>query len=138
MKLIITAIIAAIGLSTVSADVYVKPYLKKNGTYVQGHYRSNPDGNFYNNWSTKGNINPYTGSYGTRVTKPRSYGSSSYKLPTTYRSRITTPKINTFKSYPTYTLPKVSSGYRATPYKSTYSLPKLPSYRSSSFNSLYR
>ena len=65
MKLIITAIIAAIGLSTVSADVYVKPYFKKNGTYVQGHYRSNPDGNFYNNWSTKSNVNPYTGSLGS-------------------------------------------------------------------------
>ena len=133
MKLIITAIIAAIGLSTVSADVYVKPYFKKNGTYVQGHYRSNPDGNFYNNWSTKSNVNPYTGSLGTRVTKPRSYG-SSFKLPT-YRS---TPTINTFKSYPTYTLPKVSSGYRTSSYKSTYSLPKLPSYRSSTFKSLYR
>lgn len=133
MKLIITAIIAAIGLSTVSADVYVKPYFKKNGTHVQGHYRSNSDGNFNKNWSTKGNVNPYIGSLGTRVTKPRSYG-SSFKLPT-YRS---TPTINTFKSNSTYTLPKVSYGYRSNPYQSTYSLPKLPTYRSSTFKSLYR
>ena len=105
MKLIITAIIAAIGLSTVSADVYVNPYFKKNGTYVQGHYRSNPDGNFYNNWSTKGNINPYTGSYGTRITPPRSYGSGSSVWGNTYRSRISTPSINSYRSYPTYTLP---------------------------------
>lgn len=38
--------------------------------YVQGHYRSEADGNFWNNWSTKGNVNPYTGQPGTRVTPP--------------------------------------------------------------------
>ncbi len=134
MKTIITAIIAAIGLSTVTADVYVKSYTKKNGTYVQGHYRSSPDSNFYNNWSTKGNVNPYTGSYGTRVTKPRSYG-SSYKLPSSYRS---VPKLNTFKNYPAYTLPKFSSGYSSSPYKSSYSTPRLRTFRNSSYNSLYR
>jgi len=43
------------------AAVHVKGYRKKNGTYVQPHYRSNPDGNPYNNWSYPGNTNPYTG-----------------------------------------------------------------------------
>ncbi|WP_010598958.1 hypothetical protein [Rickettsiella massiliensis] len=33
---------------------------------MRPHYRSNPDGNFNNNWSTKGNINPYTGEWGTK------------------------------------------------------------------------
>lgn len=49
----------------VSADVFVNGYTRSDGTYVQPHYRSNPDGNIYNNWSTKGNYNPYTGKPGT-------------------------------------------------------------------------
>ncbi len=54
-------------------SVHVKGYYRSNGTYVAPHYRSAPDGNFYNNWSTKGNVNPYTGKPGTRVTPPSSY-----------------------------------------------------------------
>jgi hypothetical protein len=45
----------------VSAQVRVEGYFKKDGTYVQPHYRSQPDGNPYNNWSFPGNVNPYTG-----------------------------------------------------------------------------
>jgi hypothetical protein len=59
--------IAALALSaTASAQVYVHGYTKKDGTYVAPHYRSNADGNPYNNWSTKGNVNPYTGHAGTK------------------------------------------------------------------------
>lgn len=43
---------------------YVAPHVTKNGTYVQGHYRSNPNGSSGDNWSTKGNVNPYTGEPG--------------------------------------------------------------------------
>ena len=56
------------------AQVRVNGYRRSNGTYVQGHYRSKPNGNFYDNWSTKGNRNPYTGEWGTRVTPPDGYG----------------------------------------------------------------
>ena len=45
---------------------YVKPYTRKDGTRVRGHYRTNPDGNIHNNWSTKGNVNPFTGKKGTK------------------------------------------------------------------------
>jgi len=48
-------------------SVSVKGYTRKDGTYVQPHYRSAPDGNFNNNWSTKGNVNPYTGKEGTKT-----------------------------------------------------------------------
>src|SRR5690242_11556610 len=54
-----------------SGSVSVKGYYRKDGTYVQPHKRSAPDGNFDNNWSTKGNVNPYTGKPGT-LTKPPS------------------------------------------------------------------
>lgn len=46
---------------TAYTQVKVQGYTRKNGTYVQPHYRSNPDGNPYNNWSYPGNYNPYTG-----------------------------------------------------------------------------
>ena len=46
-------------------SVYVRPHVRSNGTYVPGHYRSAPDGNVWNNWSTQGNYNPYTGKPGT-------------------------------------------------------------------------
>ncbi|MBD8847074.1 hypothetical protein [Priestia megaterium] len=61
------------------ADVSVRGYYRKDGTYVRPHMRSDPDGNFNNNWSTKGNINPYTGEEGTK-TSPSDGGSydSSY------------------------------------------------------------
>jgi hypothetical protein len=42
----------------------VRGYTRRDGTYVQPHYRSAPDGNVYNNWSTRGNVNPYTGQAG--------------------------------------------------------------------------
>ena len=48
-------------LALAQAQVSVDPYTPKDGTYVGGHYRSNPDGNPYNNWSYPGNVNPYPG-----------------------------------------------------------------------------
>lgn len=48
------------------ADTFVDGHFRSDGTYVQPHYRSTPDGNFSNNWSTRGNVNPYTGQRGTQ------------------------------------------------------------------------
>jgi hypothetical protein len=45
---------------------YVPGYLRADGTYVQGYYRTVPDSNPYNNYSTRGNVNPYTGQPGYR------------------------------------------------------------------------
>jgi len=59
--------------NSLAADVRVRGYTRKDGTYVQPHMRSAPDGNFYNNWSTKGNVNPYTGVEGTKLTPPAGY-----------------------------------------------------------------
>lgn len=49
----------------VDAASRVKGYTKKNGTYVQPHFRSSPNRNKFDNWGTKGNYNPYTGKKGT-------------------------------------------------------------------------
>jgi hypothetical protein len=46
--------------------VRVKGYFRKDGTYVEPHYRTAPDKSTLNNWSTEGNVNPYTGEVGTK------------------------------------------------------------------------
>jgi hypothetical protein len=77
LKKVLLAIALTIGALSASqqadADMWVRGYYRSNGTYVRPHYRSDPDGYFYNNWSTYPNINPYTGRMGTRRTP--SYGS---------------------------------------------------------------
>lgn len=81
--------------SVASAATYVKGYYKSNGTYVAPHYRSSSDGNFWNNYSSYGNTNPYTGSVGT-------------KWPSYYDS---TPSYNSYytPSYRSYYTPSYSS-----------------------------
>jgi hypothetical protein len=44
----------------------VRPSITRNGTYRQGHVRTNPNTSRMDNWSTKGNVNPYTGKKGSR------------------------------------------------------------------------
>ena len=51
-----------------SGDHYVPGYVRKDGTVVQGYYATNPNGTRNDNYSTRGNVNPYTGEPGT---KPR-------------------------------------------------------------------
>lgn len=48
--------------------VHVKGYTRKDGTYVQPHERTAPNKTKNDNYSTRGNVNPYTGKVGT---KPR-------------------------------------------------------------------
>lgn len=59
------------------ADTYVNGYTRRDGTYVQPHWRSSPNGTTLDNWSTRGNMNPYTGRMGTRDPYS-SYGGSMY------------------------------------------------------------
>lgn len=78
------------------AQVHVKGYTRKDGTYVQPHIRSNPDGNPYNNYSYPGNTNPYTGKVAT--------GNES-----TYLSNNSNSSINNSRSWynvPESTAPK--------------------------------
>lgn len=48
------------------STVPVRGYIKSNGTYVMPHYQTAPNSTKLDNWSTKGNINPYTGKSGTK------------------------------------------------------------------------
>ena len=58
-----------------AGDVYVKPYIRSDGTYVNGHYRTSPDSTPYNNYGTTPNVNPYTGErgYTNPYNQPKSY-----------------------------------------------------------------
>lgn len=51
---------------TVTAAEHVRGHYNDYGTYVAPHYRSSPNSTTYDNWSTRDNYNPYTGSIGTR------------------------------------------------------------------------
>jgi hypothetical protein len=86
MTIMVVLVVVLATTLTADAAVRVRGYFRSNGTYVQPHYRSNPDGNFYNNWSTYPNVNPYTGSTGTRLT-PSNSSSYYYSMPS-YRSPV--------------------------------------------------
>ena len=45
----------------------VSPYTNSHGTNVQGSHATNPNNTQMDNYSTRGNINPYTGAVGTRA-----------------------------------------------------------------------
>ncbi|MEM5559027.1 hypothetical protein AAHK07_10900 [Aliarcobacter cryaerophilus] len=51
------------------ADQYVNGYSKSNGIYVKGHYKSSSNYTKNDNWTTKGNKNPYTYEKGTKSYK---------------------------------------------------------------------
>lgn len=67
MKIILAAALAAAFAlpALAQGQHYVQPHVDRNGNFVQGHMQTNPDGNVMNNWSTQGNVNPYTGQMGT-------------------------------------------------------------------------
>lgn len=44
----------------------VSGHVTKSGTYVQPHHATNRDSTKVNNYSQKGNVNPYTGKEGTK------------------------------------------------------------------------
>ena len=82
---IITASPAFAGRSTRSGSVQVRGYTTKSGKYVAPHRRTTPDHSINNNYSTKGNINSYTGKEGTVVPgdKPNVSGSDLQYQPKT-------------------------------------------------------
>lgn len=65
MRHLFTAITFIAITTPALADEYVQGHYRQNGTYVQPYHRSSPDNSVYNNYSTRGNVNPYTGQVGT-------------------------------------------------------------------------
>lgn len=72
-KIILLALLAA--SFPALADQYVNGYTRKDGTYVQPYYRTEANDTKLDNYSTKGNVNPYTNQAGTK--DPYDSGASS-------------------------------------------------------------
>ena len=47
----------------------VRGHIKKDGTYVQPHRATNPNNTQRDNWTSKPNVNPYTGKQGSKEAK---------------------------------------------------------------------
>lgn len=87
--------------SSSSGTVHVGGYTRKDGTYVAPHERSAPNNTKSDNWSTKGNVNPYTGKAGTQSTTNSPASSTAVPAspkPTT--SAAPTARPSTDKSKP--------------------------------------
>jgi len=54
------------GTGSKSSSTTVRGYTTRKGTHVNPYHRSTPDGTQKNNYSTKGNVNPYSGKPGTK------------------------------------------------------------------------
>lgn len=84
------ALALSVGGAALAQDHYVQGYTRSDGTYVQPHYQTNPNATRNDNYSTQGNVNPYTGQPGT---KPRddAYGSQPSWTTPTYGSQPQAP-----------------------------------------------
>lgn len=60
--------------SAQAADHLVRAYTRSDGTYVAPHYQTNPNSTTSDNYSTRGNTNPYTGQPGYKPDTRPSYG----------------------------------------------------------------
>lgn len=104
-------------------------------TYVQSHYRTSPNNTVSDNWSTVGNVNPYTGQAGTKSYPSDSYYSNSYSnsyTPTSYYSSSSyysspSTTYTTSSYYPSSSFntnnnyPKTTYTYPTSTYSSSYS-----------------
>src|SRR3990167_8522569 len=84
MKKLISIVVLLLGIATIASAEYVRGHMRKDGSYVNGYYRTERDNNPYNNQSMPGNFNYNTG----RVTQ----GDRSEYLNNHYA-----PKVETFE-----------------------------------------
>jgi len=86
MRIVILGVaLAALALPAM-AQVQVQGHIRKDGVYVPPHTRTAPNDTNVDNYSTKPNVNPYTGKAGTvapdytyKPPKPPKTPSSSFK-----------------------------------------------------------
>lgn len=102
MKQILAIAALAMTTSAMASDSYHQGYVRRDGTYVQPHYQTAPNNTAYDNYSTRGNVNPYTGKVGTvnpdqapsstyHQSEPRhnqpTYQQPAYQQPQTYHPK---------------------------------------------------
>ena len=66
MKKLLVALILLTPTFAHAKSVSTKGYVKKSGTYVAPSHKTSPNSTKTDNYSTKGNVNPYTGKQGTK------------------------------------------------------------------------
>lgn len=66
LSVVALATSASVDAKPKGSPVYVAPHVTKTGTYVKGSMRTSPNTTRVDNYSTKGNVNPYTGEAGTK------------------------------------------------------------------------
>ncbi len=96
MRIIVILIISIIITQNLFSQVRVNGYYRKNGTYVEPHYRSSPNSNPFDNYSYPGNTNPFTGK--TSTGNQQTYLENYY-----FRDNSTKPirsNLNNSNSYP--------------------------------------
>lgn len=81
MKRLIVAAALACLASTAVADTFTQGYVRRDGTYVQPHFSTPRNDNPLDNYSTRGNTNPYTGQAGT--VNPYAAPTNPYAAPRT-------------------------------------------------------
>lgn len=84
VSILIGFLIFLIGYGQVNPNYhYVNGYYRSNGTYVKGHYRTNPNSTNRDNYSTKPNVNPWTGKKGYIEPDNNKVPYNSYSTPST-------------------------------------------------------
>jgi len=66
-------------------DQTVRGHSRQDGAFVQPYHRTVPDQDPYNNYSTRGNNNPWTGQSGT--VNPERQSSDPFSIPASPSSR---------------------------------------------------
>jgi hypothetical protein len=71
IKIVLFSCFASLFASSAFAveNHHVREYTTKRGTYITPHRQTNPNRTQRDNWSTRGNTNPYTGKVGTIIPK---------------------------------------------------------------------
>jgi len=94
VKLLILLLVCLTSLAQ-AGDVWFEGYTKQDGTKVEGHYRSSPNNTVKDNFSTYGNINPYTGERGTKKPQDDYYDNyQSHNEDTSYLDQAKSDTIN--------------------------------------------
>jgi hypothetical protein len=99
--------------STAFAQVDVQGYYRKDGTYVAPYERTAPNSTRNDNYSTRGNVNPYTGVPGTKPRDENVYGTNPqprYGQPAQSQPNPYAPPA------PAYGQPKPETGSYGSPY----------------------
>ena len=76
LTLLVCGVFMVNAQSVNSSVRYQKGYVKKDGTYVQGHYKTHSNKTNHDNFSTQTNRNPYTWKKGE---KAKDYSKEAYR-----------------------------------------------------------